>query len=260
MCYKFDAEPPIPAIAGAAVDTEDLVLTAKDGTKFAAFAARAERPTGAGMVVLPDVRGLFHFYEELACRFAEQGINAVTIDYFGRTAGVSKRGEDFEFMDHVMKTRQPTIAQDTAAAVAYLRSPAGGSCTSIFTVGFCFGGSNSWNQAAEGHGLAGAVGFYGRPGAGFADQLPGPQAKVGEMTCPILGLMGGADPMIPVGEVDAYRAALTAAGVKNEVIVYEGAPHSFFDRAYEQFAKESADAWERILSFVRANHRQPATA
>ena len=67
-----------------------IVLTSSDGTKFAAFAARAEQPNGAGMVVMPDVRGLFSFYEELALRFAEQGINAVTIDYFGRTAGVGE--------------------------------------------------------------------------------------------------------------------------------------------------------------------------
>src|SRR5487761_2178964 len=82
MCFPFDAHPPIAAIAGAAVDSEDLVLQSADGTKFAAFAARAAQPGGAGMVVLPDVRGLFAFYEELALRFAEQGINSVAIDYF----------------------------------------------------------------------------------------------------------------------------------------------------------------------------------
>ena len=67
------------------------------------------------------------------------------------------------------KTRGATIAQDVSVAVAYLRSPAGGSCRSVFTVGFCFGGSTSWMQAAEGHGLAGAIGFYGGPGPNMAD-------------------------------------------------------------------------------------------
>ena len=128
MCFPVDAVPPIPAIAGAAVDSEDLVLKASDGNELAAFVARAEKPNGAGMVVLPDVRGLFSFYEELALRFAEVGINSVAIDYFGRTAGVSKRNDPaFEFMPHVMKTTPDGITADTAAAVAYLRSPAGGS-------------------------------------------------------------------------------------------------------------------------------------
>ncbi|MCC7366176.1 MAG: dienelactone hydrolase family protein [Dehalococcoidia bacterium] len=255
MCYEIDAKPPYPPVAGGAADSEDLVLTAADGTQFAAFAARSAAPNGAGMVVLPDVRGLFSFYEELALRFAEVGVNSVAFDYFGRTAGVSKRDADFNFMPEVMKTTQPAIAQDVRAAVEYLRSPAGGSCTAIFTVGFCFGGSNSWNQAAEGHGLAGAIGFYGRPGPGFADQMPGPLAKVGQMECPILGLMGGADPMIPETDVEEFRVALKNAGVKAEVITYPGAPHSFFDRTYDEHKEACDDAWRRILAFIEENKK-----
>ncbi|MGD9934970.1 MAG: dienelactone hydrolase family protein [Dehalococcoidia bacterium] len=253
MCYEIDRLPPLPPIAGGAADTEDLVLTASDGNKFAAFAARSEKPSGAGIVVLPDVRGLFRFYEELAIQFAEQGINSVAYDYFGRTAGVAKRDADFDFMPEVRKTTQPGIAADTRAAIDYLKSPAGGSCTSIFTVGFCYGGSNSWNQAAEGHGLAGAIGFYGRPGPGFADGAPGPAAKAPDMKCPILGLMGGGDPSIPLSDVEMFRQALDGAGVTNEIVVYPGAPHSFFDRSYDEHKEACADAWTRMLGFIKAN-------
>jgi carboxymethylenebutenolidase len=249
VCFPFDAHPPAPPIAGGAADSEDLILQSADGTKFAAFAARAEKPSGAGMVVLPDVRGLFRFYEELALRFAEQGINSIAFDYFGRTAGVGKRGEEFPYMEHVVQTKQDAIAADTAAAIVYLRSPAGGSCTSVFVVGFCFGGSNAWHQAASGHGLAGAIGFYGRPGPG-RDGLPGPISRVAEMECPVMVLMGGADQMITQVDTDAFKAALDAAGVETEVKTYEGAPHSFFDRSFEQHAEASADAWRRMLAFV----------
>ena len=251
MCFPHDALPPIPAIAGGAVDAEDLVLEASDGNPFAAFIARPEAPNGAGMVVLPDIRGLYPFYEELAIRFAEQGVNSVAIDYFGRTAGVGKRDADFPWMEHVPKTRQDELAKDVAAAVAYLRSEAGGSCTSIFTVGFCFGGSTSWNQAAYGHALNGVIGFYGRPGPGF-DGSPGPKDRVRDFHAPVLALMGGADQGIPVADIEAFREAMNEAGVENEVVIYEGAPHSFFDRAFEQFAKESADAWDRMLAFIAA--------
>ncbi len=253
MCYDIDARPPSPPIAGGAADTDDLVLTAADGTKFAAFAARPAATSTVGMVVMPDVRGLFRFYEELAIRFAEQGINSVSFDYFGRTAGVAKRAADFAFMPEVMKCKQETVAQDVAASVAYLRSPAGGSCTSVFTVGFCYGGSNSWNQAAMGHGLAGVVGFYGRPGPGFADQQPGPAQRVGEMACPVLGLLGGADPMITADDIKAFDVALTGAKVPHELITYPGAPHSFFDRSYDEHKEACDDAWTRILAFIKAN-------
>jgi carboxymethylenebutenolidase len=254
MCHEYDAIPPIAPVAGAAVDSRDVTLTSADGTQFAALLARAEKPGGAGIVVLPDVRGLYRFYEELALRFAEQGVNAIAIDYFGRTAGVAKRDEAFPFMEHVMKTRADNIKADVAAAVSHLRSPDGGACSSVFTVGFCFGGSNSWLQAAGGHGLSGVIGFYGRPGAG-RDGSPGPAQRAAEFKCPVLGLMGGADQGIPAEQVDEYKAALQAAGIEHEIVVYAGAPHSFFDRSAEQHADAASDAWRRALDFV-AKHSE----
>src|SRR6202163_3080808 len=104
MCFSDDARVPLPPVGGAAADQGDLVLTASDGTKFAAYFARAGKPTGAGMVVMPDVRGLHQFYKELAQRFAETGIDAVAIDYLGRTAGIVDRSDTFEYMPHVEKT------------------------------------------------------------------------------------------------------------------------------------------------------------
>src|SRR6202140_1269892 len=141
MCYPDDARPPLPPIGGAASDQGDLVLPAADGNKFAAYFARAAAPTGAGMVVMPDVRGLHQFYKELAQRFAEAGIDAVAIDYFGRTAGIGDRSDSFENMPHVAKTTRENIAMDVAAAIAHLEGKDGGAVKSVFTVGFCFGGS-----------------------------------------------------------------------------------------------------------------------
>src|SRR5688500_12504309 len=246
MCHDADSSPPIPAISGAAVSHDDLVLTAPDGTRLAAFAATPDEPSGAGIAILPDIRGLYRFYEELALRFAERGHTAVAIDYFGRTAGVSKRDDEFEWQPHVQQTTADGVQADTAAGAAWLRDTG---ADSIVTVGFCFGGRHSWLAAAAGHGLAGAVGFYGRPGPG-QDGSAGPAQKAGELEAPILGLMGGADEGIPVDQVRAFEQALVDAGVEHELVVYDGAPHSFFDRKQEQFADASADAWSRVLAFV----------
>src|SRR6187200_1320324 len=117
MCFDLDSAPPIPVISGAAVSHDDLVLEASDGNRFAAFAATPEEPAANGVVILPDVRGLYRFYEELALRFAERGYAAVAFDYFGRTAGVEKRGEDFEYMEHVQQTTAEGIQADVRAAV-----------------------------------------------------------------------------------------------------------------------------------------------
>ena len=241
--------PPIPAISGAAVSHEDAVLEARDGNRFAAFLATPEEPSDTGVVILPDVRGLYRFYEELALRFAERGVAALAFDYFGRTAGVEKRGEDFEYPEHVAQTTPEGVQADAAAAVERLRELG---CRSIFTVGFCFGGRNSWLAAADGHGLAGAIGFYGMPAE--RDGKPGPTHRAGEIEAPILALQAGDDQNITAEHNEAFEQALTEAGVEHELVVYEGAPHSFFDRRHEDFAAASEDAWNRVLDFIE-RHR-----
>src|SRR5437879_5944504 len=122
MCFDDDSLPPIPVLAGGAVEHGDLVLESRDGAEFAAFAALPDEPSSAGVVILPDVRGLYRFYEELALRFAERGCAAVAIDYFGRTAGVEKRGDDFVYRPHVDQTTEETVKADTRAAVEWLRA------------------------------------------------------------------------------------------------------------------------------------------
>jgi carboxymethylenebutenolidase len=245
MCFDLDSAPPIPVIAGAAISHEDLELEAADGNSFAAFAAQPDEPARVGIVILPDVRGLYRFYEELALRFAERGYATVAFDYFGRSAGVAKRDDDFAYMDHVALTTPEGVQADVAAAVAYLREQG---AQRVFTVGFCFGGRNSWLSAADGHGLAGAVGFYGSTGE--RNGQPGPTARAAEMKAPILALQAGDDAHITAEHNEAFEAALRDAGVEHELVVYPGAPHSFFDRKQEEFADASEDAWRRTLAFV----------
>jgi carboxymethylenebutenolidase len=239
VCFDLDSVPPIPAISGAAVSHDDLELTSADGNRFAAFAATPEEPSGTGVVILPDVRGLYRFYEELALRFAERGFTAIAFDYFGRTAGAAKRGDDFDRKPHVEAATPEGVRLDVAAAVEWLRAHG---AENVVTVGFCMGGRYSWLAAADGHGLAGAVGFYGRP----ADAV----ARAGEIEAPILALQAGADQNITAEDNAAFERALRDAGVEHELVSYEGAPHSFFDRKQEEFAEASDDAWRRVLAFI----------
>jgi carboxymethylenebutenolidase len=221
------------------------VLNAADGNRLAAFRAVPEKPAAVGVVILPDVRGLYRFYEELALRFAERGFAAVAIDYFGRSAGVARRDDDFDYMPHVLETKPDLVQEDIAAAVQHLR---GLDCGSIFTVGFCFGGRTSWLAAASGYELSGAVGFYGFPTE--RNGVLGPAERASEIEAPILALQAGADQHITEVENSAFEAALKEAGVEHELVVYDGAPHSFFDRKQEEFAEASEDAWSRTLKFI----------
>jgi carboxymethylenebutenolidase len=254
MCFDLDSRPPIAPIAGGAVDVQELVLRAGDGGRFAGLLARAEAPTGAGIIVLPDVRGLHPYYEELALRFAEAGVDALAIDYFGRTAGIGirERPTDFDFMAHVGETRFSNLSWDVQAAAERLRALGPDRGRAIFTIGFCFGGRLAFLANTLGLGLAGAIGFYGWPVGGRGD-IPAPADSTGLMTGPVLAIFGGADRGIPAEAVETFRDALAATAIPHEVVTYPGAPHSFFDRKAEDFAEASADAWERVVAFIRAN-------
>src|SRR2546421_1320355 len=245
MCFDTDSAPPIPVLGGAAVSHDDLVLTAADGTELAAFLATPDEPARAGIVILPDVRGLYRFYEELALRFAERGYAALAIDYFGRTAGAAKRDDDFEYSPHVDQTTDDGVQADTRAAVEHLRALG---VRSVFTVGFCFGGRAARAARASGHGLAGAIGFYGSP----TRERGGPSVvqRIAQIEAPILALQAGDDANITAEDNAAFERVLTDAGIEHEIVTYDGAPHSFFDRKQEAFAEASDDAWRRTLAFV----------
>jgi carboxymethylenebutenolidase len=253
MCHETTARPPSPPIEGGAgaASSKRLVLEAADGNRFRAFGATAIDPEAPGVIILPDVRGLHPFYERLAVRFAEVGIHATAIDYFGRTAGIDERDEDFDFKPHRHQMTNQGAAADIGGAVGHIRSEAGGRAVRVFTIGFCMGGRISFNQAADRDDLDGVVGFYGTPHTGGPDDPRAPMSLVNGYRCPVLGLFGGADEGIPAEAVERFRRKLTEAGVLNEMVVYEGAPHSFFDRSYEQHAEACDDAWRRVLRFVR---------
>ena len=249
MCYDSNARPPYPPISGGAADGKDIVLIAPDGNQFAAYIAYAAQPASPQVIIYPDVRGLHQFYKELALRFAEVGVRALAIDYFGRTAGLTPRDESFEYMPHVEKMTIPTFLVDVTAALAYLR---GLSTTDrpTFIVGFCRGGTLALHTGAEEFNLAGLIPFY----AGLSRPVTGANGSTLEQASkvryPVLGLFGGADPGIPASDIDQLDKQLDTAGVAHHIETYPGTPHSFFDRKYAEYADTSADAWTRILNFI----------
>jgi carboxymethylenebutenolidase len=255
MCHPPGAVPPdlprdlraLPPISGGA-GGEDVILASADGTKFRGHLAKA-RGGDVGVVIAPDVRGLHRFYEELTERFAEAGIHALAFDYFGRTAGTDKRPDDFPYRDHVPLTKPETVQADITASIAHLRTATG--AKRVFVLGFCMGGRTAFNAAADQKGLAGVVGFYGRLSGRPGEEGQTPTDRAKKMTAPVLALMGGADQGIPEPEVRAFEAALKAAKVPNHVEIYAGAPHSFFDRTFDDNKTACEDAWRRVLGFMK---------
>ena len=245
MCHDHDSRPPAPPRTGEVADRGFTTLTAADGTRFSAAYALPAASPGAGVVILPDIRGLHPFYVALAERFAEAGVAAVAIDYFGRTAGLTgdagTRGEDFDWQAHIPQTTPEGIDADIAAAVEEVRRRAG-SDLPVVTVGFCFGGSHSWRQSGGDLDLAGCAGFYGRPG------MVGDAAARAHL--PTVMLIGGADQATPIEDQMRLAETMRAAGAEVDAVVYDGAPHSFFDRAFGDWAEACRDAWEHVLALT----------
>jgi carboxymethylenebutenolidase len=253
VCYDSDALPPVYGRPLTKVSTETLTLTSVDGAPFAAYLARPEQPSGTGVLVLPDNRGLSGFYERLAVHLAEQGHAALAVDYFGRTAGLDYRDRGPDFADiatlmprHLGKLTRDGLYGDFDTGIAHLRGT--GDAARLVSLGFCMGGRFAYLTAARRFGLAGAIGLYGFPGP--LHGAPGPTQLAAELAAPILGLFGGADEGIPPSMVAEFDEALTAAGVPHEVVTYPGAPHGFFEMELREHAGAQADAWRRIVDFL----------
>jgi carboxymethylenebutenolidase len=245
MCHDHDSRPPAPPRSGDVAERGVLSLTSADGTEFsAAFAAPAATPR-VGVVVLPDVRGLHPYYVALAERLAETGAATVAIDWFGRTAGLcgesGTREEDFDWQSHIPQTTPAGIDADITAAIGYLRARTTADLP-VITIGFCFGGSHSWRQSGGSLDLAGCVGFYGRP------SMVGDAAERAHL--PTVMLIAGADAATPTADQLALAATMRAAGADVDAVVYDGAPHSFFDRAFGDWAEACRDAWGHVLALT----------
>ncbi|GCD96859.1 dienelactone hydrolase family protein [Embleya hyalina] len=243
MCHPIGSRPPAsPVVTGSVANQGPVALTAADGNRFGAYRAAPAVPNGINIVLLPDVRGLHPFYEDLARRFAEAGFHTVVFDYYGRSAGLSPRRDDFDGLKHLPLLSADHVDADVAAVVAALRADSPGP---VFTVGFCLGGSHSWRQAASQAGLAGAIGFYGPPR--FFDNA------TAELSAPLLMLLAGDDVATSRNEFETLAAGFDRAGKDYEMHVYEGAPHSFFDVAFDEWTGACVDAWHRVLDFTARN-------
>jgi len=245
MCYDDAAQPPYPPGTRGAARGEEITLTAADGNRLAAYAAHPEQGAKVQVAIFPDAGGLRPFYKELALRFAEIGIEAVAIDYYGRVVDHLIRDDSFDFMPYLEQGKPQYLFQDTQAALAYLRLNAGSERTT-FTVGFCMGGALSFLTAAEDASLAGAIGFY----APLSDFNGTYLDRAGQIKHPILGMFGDSDQVIPVSVPQTFNEKLGEAAIEHEIVIYPGAPHGFFELQMPQYA---ADAWTRMVDFINAH-------
>jgi carboxymethylenebutenolidase len=230
-------------------------LSTPDGT-MNAYEATPEGDAQGAVIVVVEGFGVNAHIKDVTRRFATAGYHAVAPHFFHRSG--QDPLEDYSVGFDTIKLQfqglsDETLLTDTDAALEHLRA-AGFDDSRIGIVGFCFGGRVSF-LAALNRALGAAVGFYG--GGITRPSLIGQPALIGEaaaLRTPWLGFFGDADQQTPVEEVEQLRAALGAAPVATEIVLYPGAAHGFHNDVREAYHEASAkDAWARTLAWLDAH-------
>jgi carboxymethylenebutenolidase len=241
MCHTSEDQLPVVGSAGV-VEGRDLTLVAADGNEFLAYSAVPAEPSrGVGLIVLPSANGLVPYFKGLCDRLAAEGYEAVGVDYYGRTAGLTERVEEVKiYPTNMPLVRSETADLDVAAAAGFLRSSA--AVTKVVSIGFCFAGAISWRQAARG--LDAAVGFYG-----CAEDFRASVPDLKTLTAPMLLFVAGKDAVYPPEDLLRLDVELEEAAVRHTTVVFENAPHGFF-KLSDQWQEECERAWSELLAFL----------
>ena len=190
------------------------------------------------IIVIQEWWGLNDHIMDVANRLAHEGYVTLAPDlYHGQVAT-----EPDEARKLVMELDMPAAVREIGQAIAYLLDQDYVSGDKVGIMGFCMGGGLVLQTALVNESLAVAIPFYGSP-------LSAEDA--GKVTAPVLGLYGGADQGIPADAVKKMEEGLQAAGIPNQIIIYDGAPHAFFNDTRDSYTPAAAeDAWPRVLQWL----------
>jgi carboxymethylenebutenolidase len=174
-----------------------------------------------------------------AAALAEQGYVVVAPDTFrGSTTSWIPRA-----IYQIVTTPAEQVDRDLDAVFAWLAAQPDVQPDRIAIMGFCYGGGTSLRYSLGNGKFAATVVFYGTP---IADA-----ERLRALRGPVLGIFGGADAMIPAADVRAFEAALTQAGVPNQISIYDGQPHGFVGDMEEIRASgPQQQAWGELLMFL----------
>lgn len=243
-----DATPPgsdLPAaIAGAGGELEgtDLRYVDGDGLTTGYLAV----PDGAGpfpaLVIIHEWNGLQDRVRQLADDFADEGYVTLAADLFqGRTG--SNREENMALVQEAQADQAGMIA-NLNAAVAYLKGRPDVTGR-VGAMGWCFGGGVALSFGLDGDSHEATAIFYGR--------LVDDPEVVARLDHEVYGTFGALDQGPSPESVAAFEAALEAAGIENDLHIYDDVGHGFWLRVDEDPEVRTApaeDAWQRLKAYL----------
>lgn len=213
-----------------------------------------------GLVLVPDVHGLSDHYRDVAMRFADAGYLTLAVDLYGRE-GAPQLADLAAVTAWIRALPDDRVLGDLIAARTHLVSEAGARADAIAVTGYCMGGQYAILAACHDDRWAACVAWYGMLRyADYDDRNPAsPLDRAPHLGCPLLGLYGADDALIPSADVGDFTQAAAASGQSVEMHLYPGAGHAFFnDGRPDAYRPEvAASAWERALHFLERHCARP---
>ncbi len=222
--------------------------------EISAYIARPEQPGSyPAILLIHELFGLVPHTKDMAIRFAREGYVAIAPDLYTREAPIENWRDMSAMRQLTQSIPDERILKDLEAAVEHLSELTFVDHHRIASVGFCMGGLYSFLLSAQTTQLRAAVDFYGRVAyPSRTEYRPNAPIDVVEnVSCPILGIFGSADHVVPVDDVKRLKNELMANRKAFQIKIYPDAPHAFFNDTREFYRQDMAeDAWKRMLSFL----------
>jgi carboxymethylenebutenolidase len=208
-----------------------------------------------GVVLVPDVRGLYDHFRTLAARLSRAGFVVLAVDLYRRT-GPPKIADVASAMKWIQELSDPQVLGDLQEAIDFVAAHPAVAGGRVGITGFCMGGQYAILAACSCSGLSACAPFYGmlahEPGLDPLRKPRSPLDAAADLSCPLLGFYGAEDALIPLAQVHDFQERAAESGQPCEIRVYPGAGHAFLnDTQPDRYRPEAAqDAWPRLISFL----------
>lgn len=221
----------IAATALAHVETKEIEYREGD-TVMKGFLAWNNDMTEPqpGILVVHEWWGHNEFARDRARKLAAMGYTALAVDMYGEGKQVDHPADAGKFSGELAKNVDLAEAR-FQAGLTFLKEQPQTDAEKISAIGYCFGGGMVLHMARTGMDLDAVVSFHGSLGALTT-------ATPGSVKAKILVCTGAEDPFIPAEQIEGFKTEMDALKADYEVMVLEGAQHSFTNPDADEFGKK----------------------